>query len=363
VTSWTRSYNNNKEEVVSKETQVLWLSQSDVIAAGGLDMAATVDDVEEVFRLHGLGEFALPRKVSLEWTWEETPAGEQSNHVNLMSGYVGGQVDAAGFKAIASFPRNPFKRNLPRASALIVLHDTQVGLPLAVMDGTLISAMRTGAVSGVGAKYLAREDVTRVGLIGAGVQSRTQLMALQVARPGIERAAVFDIRRDRSEAFAAEMGERLGLDIQVAESAEEVVRQAEMLVTATTNIAKPIVHDGWLAPGSYYAHVSAYECEYDVIHHADKVLVDDWDLVKARMYSTVALMWRDGEFSDDDLYAEFGQVVSGQKLGRENKAEVIVFSPIGLALHDVAVAHRIYRAALDRGLGQRVTLWDRPLWS
>ncbi len=230
------------------------------------------------------------------------------------------------------------------------------------MDGTLISAMRTGAVSGVGAKYLAREDVTRVGLIGAGVQSRTQLMALQITRPGIQHAAVFDIRRDRSQAFAGEMGERLGLDIRVADSAEEVARQAEVLVTATTNITRPIVRDGWLAPGSFYAHVSGYECEYDLIRHADKVLVDDWDLVKSRMYSTVALMWRDGEFSEDDLYAEFGEVVGGRKPGRENDREVILFSPIGLALHDIAVASRIYKVALDRGLGQRVTLWDSPVW-
>jgi ornithine cyclodeaminase len=159
------------------------------------------------------------------------------------------------------------------------------------------------------------------------------------------------------------MGERLGLEIRVAESAEEVCRQADILVTATTNVTRPIVNHGWLMPGSYYAHVSAYECEYDVLRHADKVLVDDWDLVKARMYSTVALMWRDGEFADDDLYAEFGEVVCGQKPGRENDRELIVFSPIGLALHDVAVAHRIYQTALSEGLGQRVTLWDSPIWS
>ena len=272
------------------------------------------------------------------------------------------KFDAAGFKAIASFPRNPFKRNLPRASALIVLHDTEVGLPLAVMDGTLISAMRTGAVSGVGAKYLAREKATRVGLIGAGVQSRTQLMALQVTRPGIREVAVFDIRRDRAMEFATEMGQRLGLEIRIVKSAEEAARQAEILVTATTNITKPIVHHGWLEPGSYYAHVSAYECQYEVLRQADKVLVDDWDLVKARMYSTVALMWRDGEFSDDDLYAEMGQVVAGLKPGRERDDEVIIFSPIGLALHDVAVASSIYQSALSQGLGQKVPLWDRPAW-
>ncbi|MDY6875318.1 MAG: ornithine cyclodeaminase family protein [Chloroflexota bacterium] len=347
---------------MSEKVKVLWLSQNDVIAAGGLDMATIVNDVEEIFRLSATGDYVLPRKVSLQWEWEEPPPGQQRNHLNLMSGYIGGRFNAAGFKAIASFPRNPFKQNLPRASALIVLHDTEVGLPMVVMDGTLISAMRTGAVTGVGAKYLAREDVTKVGLIGAGVQNRTQLMALRITRPGIQQALVFDIRPDRSGTFAAEMSERLGLDIHVAGSAEEVVRQAEVLVTATTNVTQPIVHDGWLAPGSFYAHVSGYECEYDVIRHADKVLVDDWDLVKNRMYSTVALMWRDGEFADDDLYAEFGEVVGSQKPGRENDREVIIFSPIGLALNDVAVASHIYETARSKGLGQKVTLWDNPLW-
>jgi 2,3-diaminopropionate biosynthesis protein SbnB len=344
---------------VSQKVEVLWLGQQDVIAAGGLDMAATMDDIEEVFRLYAAGDYVLPGKVVLQW--DEPPPGEPDNHVNVMPGYLGGRFNVAGLKTIASFPRNPFQQGLPRASALVVLHDPGVGLPLAVMDGTLISAMRTGAVTGVGAKYLARQDATRVGLIGAGVQCRTQLMAVQVARPGIQQAAVFDVRRDRAEAFAAEMSGRLGLDVCVADSAEEVAREAEVLITATTTI-QPIVHDGWLAPGSFYAHVSGYECEYDVVRHADKVLVDDWNQVKHRMYSTVAFMWRDGEFADDDLYAELGEVVGGQKPGRENDREVILFSPIGLGLHDIAVASRLYQRALSEGVGQKLVLWDSPLW-
>ncbi len=348
---------------MSDKVEVLWLSQNDVIAAGGLDMAAVVSTVEDVFRLHGNADYVLPTKISLEWQKPaDLPPGEQKNHVNFMPGYVGGPFQTIGYKAIASFPRNPFQHNLPRASALIVLHDIEVGLPLAVMDGTLISTMRTGAVSGVGAKYLARKDVRRVGLIGAGVQSRTQLMALKVARPGISQAMVFDIRPERAAAFAAEMSRKLEMDIQVADSAEGVARRAEMLVTATTNISEPIIRQGWLAAGTYYAHVSAYECEYDVIRQADKILVDSWALVKARMYSTVALMWRDGRFADDDLYGELGEVVTGKKAGRETAAETIIFSPIGLALHDVAVAHRIYQTAKAKGLGQKVLLWDEPVW-
>lgn len=344
---------------MAKRVEFLCLSQEDVVAAGGLDMTATVADVEEVFRLRAAGDYVLPDKVVLHWG--EPEPEDKEDHINTMPAYIGGRFNVAGLKTVASFPRNPFERGMPRASALIVLNDPEVGFPLAVMDGTLISAMRTGAVTGVATKYLAGPDVTRVGLIGAGVQNRTQLMAVQVVRPAIRQALVFDIRRDRAEAFAAEMSGRLNLDVRVADSAEDVVRQAEVLVTATTTI-RPIVHDGWLSPGSFYSHVSGYECEYDVIRHADKVLVDAWHQVKHRMCQTIAYMWRDGQFSDEDVYAELEQVVSGQKPGREHDGEVIFFNPVGMGIQDIAVGYRIYRTALEKGIGRRQPLWVEPLW-
>lgn len=344
---------------MSHPINVLWLSQEDVVAAGGLDMAATMDDLEQIFRLHAAGDYALPEKIVM--AWEPAPPNEQANHINIMPGYAGGEMQALGVKIIASFPRNPYQHGLPRATALVILNDPQTGVPLAVMDDTLISAMRTGAATGVAASYLARKDVRRIGLIGAGVQCRTQLMAVKVARPGIQQGAIFDIRRERAEAFVREMNQRLDLELRVADSAEEVVRQAEVLVTATTT-TQPIVKQAWLNPGSFYSHVSGYECEYDVIRQADKIIVDDWQQVKHRMYSTVALMWRDGQFSDADLYGELGEIVSGKKPGRESDTETIIFSPIGMGLHDLAVARRIFRQAQAQSLGQQVKLWDQPLW-
>ncbi len=338
---------------------LLFLSQEDVIAAGGLDMAAAVADVETVFRLHAAGDYALPEKVVL--TWGEPQPGQLEHHINTMPGYIGGPFRMAGLKTVASFPQNPSHYGLPRASALIVLNDPETGLPVAVMDGTLISAMRTGAATGVAARYLAREDVQRVGLIGAGVQNRTQLMALKVACPGITTALVCDLDLQRAERFAAEMSRQLGIEVVVADSAEAVARQAEVLVTATTT-TRPIVRRGWLQPGALYAHIGGYECEYGVIREADKVLVDDWHQVKHRMYSTVALMWRDGQFRDADLYGELGEVVSGRKPGRERDDEIILFSPIGMGIHDIAVAVRVYRQAREQGLGQKLQLWEKPLW-
>jgi 2,3-diaminopropionate biosynthesis protein SbnB len=341
-------------------TEILFLSQEDVITAGGLDMAAAVSDLEDVFRLHAAGDYVLPEKIVLHW--QDPATGELENHINTMPGYIGGRFDSAGLKTIASFPRNPFEHGLPRASALVVLNHTETGLPLAVMDGTLISAIRTGAATGVAARYLARPDVVRVGLIGAGVQNRTQLMALKVARSEIDVAMVFDRRQRRAEDFAAEMSHKLEVQVEAAADAESVVRQSDVLVTATTT-TQPIVHQDWLPPGSFYAHIAGYECEYDVIRNADKVVVDDWNQVKHRLYSTVALMWRDGEFSDDDLYADLGEIASGQRPGREADDEVIIFSPIGMGIEDIAVASRIYRVAEEAGIGQRVVLWQNPVWS
>ena len=159
-----------------------YLSQEQVVAAGGRDMALAVDDIEEVFRLHARGDYVLPTKAVLRWG---DVASEMSRgRINAMPGYVGGRFDMAGVKWIASFPAN-IDRGMPRASGVTILNDPATGVPVAVIDGTLISAMRTGAVSGVASRHLAREDAGVVGIIGAGVQSRTQLMAITVARPAV----------------------------------------------------------------------------------------------------------------------------------------------------------------------------------
>ncbi|HIC88585.1 MAG TPA: ornithine cyclodeaminase [Anaerolineae bacterium] len=344
---------------MSLSVEFLYLSQEDVVAAGGLDMAATVRDVEDVFRLHASGDYALPDKVVLRW--DEVSAGEKEQHINTMPAYIGGRFQIAGLKTVASFPRNPFIYGLPRASALIILNDVERGFPLAVMDGTLISAMRTGAVTGVAAKYLARNDITRVGLIGAGVQGRTQLMALQETLPGIQEAFIYDVHRQRAETFAAEMGGLLDVDVRVANSAEETARQAEVLVTATTTTA-PVVRNGWLTEGTFYAHISGYECEYAVVSRMDKIVVDDWAQVKHRMAQTVAFMWRDGELRDEDIYGELSEIVSGEKPGRESNWERILLNPVGMGIEDIAVAKRIYQTAKEQGLGQMLRLWERPHW-
>ena len=195
-----------------QSVNILFLSQEEVIAAGGLDMNQAVADVEKVLGLLQRGEYCAPSKVVLRY--EDDIASEATKgRINGMPAYVKGDVNIAGIKWIASSPQNPFQHNLPRASALVILNDPERGIPLAIMDGTIISAMRTGAATGVGAKYLARPDSKVVGIIGAGTQARTQLMALKSVLPCLETVKVNDLKMERSELLAKELGPELGVEI------------------------------------------------------------------------------------------------------------------------------------------------------
>ena len=336
-----------------------YLSQEQVIEVGGRDMTLAVDDIEEVFRLHARGDDVLPTKAVLRWG---DVASEMSNgRINAMPGYVGGRFDMAGVKWIASFPAN-IDRGLPRASGITILNDPGTGVPLAVLDGTVISAMRTGAVSGVAARHLAREDASVVGIIGAGVQSRTQLMAISVARPAIRDVLVYDIRGDRAEAWCADMAADLPLRYRVASGPREVVEAADILVTATT-ATEPIVMPGWAPPGSLYLQVAGFECDPQAIREYDRIVVDDWEEIKHRAAQSLVAAWETGVITDADISASLGEVVIGERPGRTSADERIYFSSVGMGIEDVAIAARVYRAAVERGVGTVLDLWQSPAFT
>jgi len=339
--------------------ELLYLNQDEVIAAGGLDMKSTIQVVEEAFRLHAFEDDVLPMKTVLRWGGIETEATR--GRINAMPAYVGGSFDVAGIKWIGGFPKNPFEyEDLPRATGIIILNDAHTGVPLAFMDGTLISAMRTGATTGVAAKYLAKRDTAIVGIIGAGVQARTQLMALNESL-SIEQVKVYDLSENRSKEYAKQMKELLDLKIKVMGNAKECVHGSDVFVTVTT-AHEPIVKNSWVKKGSLYAHVAGYEDEYAVARNSHKIVVDDWEQVKHRGASTLALMHNDGILEDKDIYAELGEIVTGEKAGRETDDERIYFSPVGMGTEDLTVAYRIYESAVKRGIGRRLKLWTRPRW-
>src|SRR5436190_416265 len=194
-------------------------------------MAAIVDVIVCAFRVKAEGQVFMPPKVMI--TWSDEPGTEETHgRIMAMPAYVGGEFDVAGLKWIPSVPDNPARRGLPRANALVLLSDRETGLPLAVMDGTVVSAMRTGAVTGVAVRHLAAGDERRACLLGAGVLAHTQLDALRVVMPALGRVDVYDPDRRRARRFCSRQAEATGLEMRSADTAEQAVRGAQGVVPA-----------------------------------------------------------------------------------------------------------------------------------
>src|SRR5436190_15384791 len=187
-------------------------------------MAAIVDVIVCAFRVKAEGQVFMPPKVMITWS-DEPGTEERHGRIMAMSAYVGGEFDVAGLKWIPSVPTNP-ARGLPRANALVLLSDRETGLPLAVMDGTVVSAMRTGGVTGVAVGRLAVPGAAVAGLLGAGVLAYTQLDALRVVLPELREVRVFDPQADRCARFCARQREATGLDVRPVASAGAAVRGA-----------------------------------------------------------------------------------------------------------------------------------------
>lgn len=336
---------------------IRFLSQEETIAAGALDMGIAVPTMEEVFRLHALGEYQMPDKTVLRWGDLESEATK--GRVNAMPGWIGGKYNMAGIKWIGSSPSNPFKRNLPRATAIIVLNDSETLAPIAIMDGAAISASRTGANTGVAVKYLARENAESVAIIGAGVQGRTQLLATLHSRPGIKDVRVYDLVKERAITYAKEMSPSIAIDIKVCDTAREAVAGADIYITATLS-SQPIIFADWLEKGVLYSHVGNNECDFDAIKKFDKRVVDNWEALKHRGIQSLAVLYHRGEIDESAIDAELGEIITGVKTGRDNDDQSIYVNTVGMGIEDVALATEVYRKAIEKGLGTELRLWKNP---
>jgi ornithine cyclodeaminase len=345
---------------MSKKVDFLYLSQDDVVECGGADMSMVMERIEHFFTLHATGQTITPDKTALRWG--DAASEMITGRINAMPGYVGGDVDTAGIKWIGSKPKNPEKYGLPRASALTIINDPETGFPLAVMDGTVISAMRTGAVTGVATKYLARKNSRTAVFIGAGTQNHTQMLAVVTALPSIEEIRICDLSQQRVDAFVEKETKNFpSISFKGFSSAEDAVRGADVVVTATTT-QNPIVRSEWIEPGVTMVNVGNYEYDFGAVLKADKVVLDNWDAVIHRGIQTVAIMNSEGKFEREKLYAELGEITSGKKPGRESDGETTYFCGVGMGAEDVAVARKVYERALEKNAGTRLTLWNEPRW-
>jgi N-[(2S)-2-amino-2-carboxyethyl]-L-glutamate dehydrogenase len=332
------------------------LSQEDVVAAGGLDMDACLRMIAETLELHHRGETIAPMKAVIHWS-DDLDTDEKLGRIMAMPAYVGGQMRISGLKWIPSVPSNP-ERGLPRGIGVVLLSDPDTGLPLVFMDGTIVSAMRTGAVSGIAARELARSAASVLGLLGAGVQARTQLMALERALPALEEIRVYDPCREKAARLAGEQTD--GPTRRVVKRAEEAVRECDVVVPATM-APEPFVPAAWLSPGALAISVSSLDFDVDLVPAADLLVADDVEHETAHAARLFARAEAAG-LLDRDAVVPLGAIVAGAHPGRASDDDLVVVSPIGLGIEDVAWAAHVFRRAEELGLGTEQKLWDEPIW-
>lgn len=322
------------------------LSADDVQRA--LPMAEAIAAVKAAFAQLSMGQADVPLRTPIE-----VPA---HNGVTLFMPAYLAQDNQMGIKIVSVFNDNP-AQGLPLIHALVVVVDATTGCPQAAMDGTYLTALRTGAVSGAATDLMARRNARIVAIFGAGAQGRTQLEAVCAVRP-IEQAWVYDLDSRRARAYAGEMSAALSLPVSVAGSATEALRQADVVCTATTS-STPVFADADLEAGVHINAVGAYTPQMQevppetvararvVIDHREASLAEAGDLIKPI---------EQGLISEDHIHAELGQIVTGLKPGRVSDDEVTFFKSVGVAVQDVATAGRVLAAAERLGLGVEVTL-------
>ncbi|WMW22569.1 alanine dehydrogenase [Methanolobus mangrovi] len=324
---------------------ILWLEQSDVKTV--LNMPLTLSAVENGFREHGLKKVQMPPKSYLYFN-------EHNGDLRTMPSFMEEQ-DIAGVKIVNVHPDNR-EKGLPTVMAVIVLNSTETGAPLAIMDGTHITDMRTGAAGGVAAKYLARPDSHIVGMVGTGGQARTQLLALSEVMD-IEEVKVTCRNIAHCASFEKDMKPFINCDFTPKDGIKDVC-DCDVLVT-TTPVREPVVMSEWVHEGTHINAIGADAMgkqELDsVLLKRSKIIVDD--IVQASHSGEINVPLSKGVISQSDICAELGEVVAGIKQGRQSDEDITIFDSTGLAVQDLVTANIVYTKAVGMGIGKKIKLF------
>ena len=322
--------------------ELLYLTQQEVIDCGPT-LAEAIEIVEGSLLEHGLGEVENPPKPGVH------PLTD--TFIHAMPALLK-RKRLVGLKWVGGFFENP-KRGLPSISGLIVLNDHETGIPTAVMDCAYITALRTAACSAVAAKHLARRDAATLGLVGAGVQGRYNLLTLREVMPKLKTVRFVEIIPAVRERFIADMAERTHLEIVAVDSIEAAFAGADVILTATGQLHEVLFYGRWVGEGVTILPIHSAGWEAQALRDCEKFIVDDWDQFEQ---STGA----DGKLYHPlpPLYAELGEIVAGKKPGRETDSERIVDFNYGLAIHDVAMAAAVLTRAKAKGLGTMLPQLD-----
>lgn len=325
---------------------MLLLTMEDVMKV--LDMPQCVNVVEKAFAEMASGTAVMPPRINL-FTAEGLAL--------YMPAYLE-EMGTLGCKVVTSYVNNPAKHNRPTILGKMLLQDPETGDVICIMDGEYLTAVRTGAASGVATKYIARDEKgQKVGIFGAGVQGKAQLWAITVVRD-IAKAYVYDISDESMIKFIQEMSAKLRIEVIRAESPDHILEESDIICTATST-PTPIFSGNRVREGTHLNSVGSHtpnarELDTAIIKRA-KVIADSYEACLSEA-GDIMIPIQEGEINKSHLYAELGEIIIGKKPARVDDREITLFKSNGLAIQDVATAKLVYDKAVEARIGTRIYL-------
>ena len=313
-----------------------------------LDEDAILGAVEDGLRAQGGGRAVIEPRTHL------FPGGTGRGHFNVLRGSIGAPINLAGVKIVGDYVDN-YKHGLPSEMAILNLFDPATGMPKAMLDATSITEMRTGAVTALGAKYLARKGSKVLGHIGARGTAYWNVRLLDKLF-GFDEIRVHSRRKESRDEFAAQLSRDLGKPVKALDNWEDTVKGADIVVEASRLMKpEPLLKTAWIKKGAFvvpYGTMSAVELSLTDI--MSKMVVDDWGQCKSGQFGSLRAHVEAGKLSEQTLHAELGQIVAGLKPGRERDDETILFWHRGLSLSDIALGHALLEKSAKTGIGQKL---------
>ena len=318
----------------------LGLTDDDIIAAVELGLA-----------MQGRGETAIEPRVHLE------PRTVAEGHFNVLRGWIGGHISQAGVKIVGDFVGN-YEEGRPSEYGLLALFDPLNGAPTAIVDATGLTEMRTGAVTAIGAKHLARKGSKILAHVGARGTAYWNVRLLDRLF-NFDEIRVHSRREESRDSFAARLSDDLGKKVFATADWRSCVEGADIVVEASRLSAPtPMLKTEWIKKGALvipYGTMSAVELNLTDI--MDKIVVDDWGQCKTGKFGALRAHVESGKLTEKSLHAELGQIVAGMKAGRQRDDETILFWHRGLSLSDIALGHAMLKKAKELGVGQRLRFY------
>jgi ornithine cyclodeaminase len=318
------------------------------IAALAMSDDEILDAIETSLAAQGRGNTVIEPRMHLK------PDAKVHGHFNVLRGAIGAPVNHAGVKIVSDYVYN-YEHGLPSEMGVLALFDPATGMPRAILDATDITDMRTGAVTAIGAKYLARRKSRVLGHIGARGSSYWNVRLLDRLFH-FDEIRVRSKRKESQDAFAARLSADLAKPVRAVDSWEEAMRGADIVVEASRLLKpEPLLKTEWIKQGACvipYGTMSALELS--LVDIMSKVVVDDWGQCSVGPYGALRAHVDAGKLSQQTLHAELGQIVAGLKPGREREDETILFWHRGLSLSDIALGQAMLKKAERLGIGQRL---------